>query len=430
VVLTAEFAGRFFGSCGRSLSLQEMEEASCKARCDGLFHTPREVFLLACNTLATKDVDLRGPAVYMQVLLDHGFEQASAERVVAMRYGPLGPTFREALRRIFAGVPRIYGFSSVAPTGQYTGPMLQRYFSTVGDYRRHLDDAADGAPNRALLAAFAGTSLVETRGLEESEPAARDRDLICALYDERLPVARRLEIVRELVARPDLLAFVPSIQVFIDRHPPDRMKGEDARLFAAIAANQEAGERVRALVYQLDVSALQLELGRFAVDMGWLESKRFRKLATESARELLRRPLSNEVVDVMCELPKHELVGDQFGSDELSDGLFRDPEGIRLVSCLAPPDPRVNARIAAALDAEDPALRLWAAHALTRRLPLSDAVLLDVVGHLGDPAPPVAERLRWIFKAQRPLPRDVARALEARDPAFAAEVRSGGRAAR
>ena len=53
VVLTAEFAGRFFGSCGRSLSLQEMEEASCKARCDGLFHEPTEVFLLACNTLAT-----------------------------------------------------------------------------------------------------------------------------------------------------------------------------------------------------------------------------------------------------------------------------------------------------------------------------------------------------------------------------------------
>ena len=164
-VFSAEFAGKFFGRYGRSLSLQEMEEASCQARCDGLFHAPREVFLLACNTLATKDLDLRSPAGYLQVLLDHGFDRASAERVVAMRYGPLGPTFREALRRIFMGVPRVYGFSSVAPTGEHTGPMLERYFSTVGDYRRHLEQVRrDGPPNRALAAAFAGTSLVEDVG--------------------------------------------------------------------------------------------------------------------------------------------------------------------------------------------------------------------------------------------------------------------------
>jgi hypothetical protein len=124
VVFSAEFGGRFFGKSARPLTLQEMEEASCQARCDGLFHAPREVFLLACNTLATKDVDLRGPAVYLQVLLDHGFDLAEAERVVALRYGPLGPTFREALRRVFAGVPRVYGFASVAPKGEYTGPML------------------------------------------------------------------------------------------------------------------------------------------------------------------------------------------------------------------------------------------------------------------------------------------------------------------
>src|SRR5262249_11820099 len=125
-LFSAEFAGRFFGRSGQSLTLQEMEEASCKASCAGLFHKPREVFLLACNTLATKDEDLRSPEIYLQVLIDHGFDRTSAERVVAMRYGPLGPTFREALRRIFMGVPRIYGFSSVAPTGEYTAPMLEK----------------------------------------------------------------------------------------------------------------------------------------------------------------------------------------------------------------------------------------------------------------------------------------------------------------
>lgn len=431
VVLTAEFAGRFFGSCGRSLSLQEMEEASCRARCDGLFHHPREVFLLACNTLATKDADLRGPQVYLQVLLDHGFDRAQAERVVAMRYGPLGPAFREALRRVFAGVPRIYGFSSAAPKGEYTAPMLERYFDTVGDYRRHLDGVTAGGPaNGELRAAFKGTSLVEATGLDASEPGARDRDLICALYDESLPVVRRLEIVRDLVARPDLLAFVPSIQVFVDRNPPEKMKGAERQVFDAIRADDEARERVVALVYQLDVSALQLELGRFAVQMGWLEPERFRTLAIEGARRLLTRPLDSEVVDVVCELPKHVQVGDQFRSSDLPDALFRDPEGIRLVSCLAPPGAEVSVRIAAALESPDPTLRLWAAHALSRRLPLPEPVLLRVVAHLGDPAPDVTTRLRWILIAQRPLPPGVLRALEARDPALARDARAAARAAR
>src|SRR5262249_34038471 len=75
VVFSAEFAGRFFGRSGQSLSLQEMEEASCQARCTGLFHSPREVFLLGCNTLATKDEDQRTPAQYLQVLIDHGFDR-------------------------------------------------------------------------------------------------------------------------------------------------------------------------------------------------------------------------------------------------------------------------------------------------------------------------------------------------------------------
>ncbi|MEW6271505.1 MAG: hypothetical protein AB1689_19660 [Thermodesulfobacteriota bacterium] len=424
VVYSGEFAGRFFGRCGRSLSLQAMEEASCQARCDGLFHTPREVFLLACNTLATKDEDLRTPAIYLQVLLDHGFDQASAERVVAMRYGPLGPTFREALRRIFMGVPRIYGFSSVAPLGRYTGPMLDRYFRTVGDYRRHLEQVSRGGPpNRALAAAFAGTSLVETSGLSRGEPAAADRDLICALYDERQPVARRLEIVRGLVARPDVLSFVPSIQVFIDRHPEEKMSPDERRIFEEVKADRAARDRVVALVHQLDVSALKLELGHFAVHMGWMTQPEFRALAIESVRQLLRRPLTNDVVDVMCEVPKHESVGDEFTLADLPGGLFRDPEGIRFVSCLAPPGDAVSERFEAALDSVDPELRLWAAHALSRRLPLSETVLLRATEHLGDPSPDVRLRLEWIFRAQRPLPRDVQRAVARRLPALAAEMR-------
>jgi len=422
-VISAEFAGRFFGRSGQSLSLQEMEEASCQSRCDGFFHAPREVFLLACNTLATKDPDERTPPQYLQVLLDHGFDRASAERMVALRYGPIGPTFRESLRRVFAGVPRVYGFSSVAPVGAITGPMLDRYFRSVGDYRRHLDRPEDEHANPALASAFSGTSLVETTGLAPTDAAASDRDRICALYDERRPVADRLEIVQDLVNRPDMLEFVPSIQAFVDRHPRERLAGDAQRIFDRIADNRDARARVRTLVRSLDVSALQLEVAHFATLVGWVSHDELHALALDAARDLLRRPFSSEVVDVICEIPRHEPIGQHFKSSDFPPALFWDPEGIRLISCLAPPDPRVTARLAEVLDSPDVGLRLWAAHALTRRTTVSDEVLLDLAAHLGDPSPDVRQRLEWIFRARATLSSDVRDALASANPAFASELR-------
>lgn len=140
-VYSGEFAGEFFGRYGSALSLPALEEAACQPRRQGLFHRAQEVFLLACNTLASKDRDQRTPRQYLQVLLDHGFDRAGAERVVELRYGPWGPSFGEAFLRVFAGVPRIYGFSSVAPNGAEVALRLRRYFHSMGDYGRYLDRA-------------------------------------------------------------------------------------------------------------------------------------------------------------------------------------------------------------------------------------------------------------------------------------------------
>src|SRR5207245_507384 len=129
--------------------------------------------------LATKDEDRRTPPEYLQVLLDHGFDRASAEDVVEMRYGPIGPSFRETLRRTFAGVPRLYGFASVAPKSEYTVPMFASYLRATGDYARHLDQAEGRYDaNGELLRAFHGTALTQAAGLRPSEPAASDRNAI------------------------------------------------------------------------------------------------------------------------------------------------------------------------------------------------------------------------------------------------------------
>ena len=422
MVYSAEFAGHFFGRSGVSLSLQEMEEAACQARCAGLFRRPLEVFLLGCNTLATKDEDQRTPEQYLRVLLDHDFDRATAERVVELRYGPLGPSFRESLRRTFAGVPRIYGFSSVAPRGEYTASMLARYLRGLPDYAAALRQSArDGTPNRALLSAFKHTSLAQTVGLTPTEPGAIDRAHICALYDETRPLAERLRIAYGLLVRPDALRFVPTVEVFLSRHPSENYSPVERSIFAEMLHLYAARDDVLAIVRQLDASALKLELAHFAVLVGWLSQNEFHAMAVAAAHQLLEQRLSTEVVDVMCAITKHESLRADFDADDVSASVYADAQGLRLLSCLAPSDPRVSPPVAAELRSTDPVQREWAAYTLTQLRPTDEAVLGRLVPYLRDPSPAVAERIRWLFRVQDPLPAAVERAIREVDPALLRE---------
>jgi len=423
VVHSAEFAGRFFGAYGASLSLQDMEEASCQPRCAGLFSTPREVFLLACNTLATKDQDSRTPREYLEVLLDHGFDRSAAERAVEMRYGPLGPSFRESLRRAFAGVPRIYGFSSVAPHGEYSAPRLEHYFRATGDYAAWLALAGRSeTPNRELLAAFAGTGLVQVPGLRPSDPGAADRDRICALYDEGRSLPERMRIVQQLMAREDFLSFVPTMEVFFNRHPAQLLQGEAREVFLAIQACEDARRRVLELVRELGVSTSKLELAHLAFHLEWMTADEFRALAVDSAKQLLAQPLTSEAVDITCEISKHEPIGDEIVLDDLPDTTFRVPEGLRMVDCLEPADPRVSERLLAALHDPDETVRLWAAYALSHRMPLGEATMVQLASHLRAEPAELRERLAWMFRMQSPLSDPVRRAVARHDPRLAEQL--------
>jgi hypothetical protein len=420
VIVSGEFGGRFFGDYGFSLGLQELEEASCDPRCAGIFRAPREVFLLACNTLATKDQDERTPREYLRVLTDHGFEQGEAERVVQMRYGPVGPSFRESLRRAFPGVPRLYGFASVAPRGATTSPMLERYFHVVGDYGAHLDRTRRAAErNAALQAAFAHTSLVQTTGLGADEPGAADRETVCRLHDERLDVRERLGTAVAVMARPDFLAFLPTMEAFFAHHPPEQFDDDERAVFATMREAGAARDEVLRLARDLDVSALKLEVAHFARHMDWLAADEFHRMAVDGARALLMRPLTSEIVDVECEIAKQEPVGGAIRSEELPGALFATAEGIRLVDCLQPADQRVSTRLATALEDPDSSTRLWAAYALSRRLPLPERVLMQLTSRLTDDSHEMRDRVRWILANERRLPDTVRGAVVSRDPELA-----------
>jgi len=420
VVVSGEFAGGFFGSNGTSVRVQDLEEASCQPECQGLFHEAREVFLLGCNTLATKAHDQRTPSEYLRVLLDHGFGLASAERVVNLRYGPMGPSFRESLRRVFMGVPRIYGFSSVAPRAEWTAPRLDRYFRAKGNYRRYLEEAGrQDTQNLDFLRAFEGSSAVQMPGLTPQEPGAVGRSMICGLYDESQPVMRGLSTIQQVLAEGDILSYLPAMEVFLDRHPPQQFRGSEKSLFDQIRKERTAGRQVLDLVHNLDLSAEKIQMAHLARRLDWLDAGDFHRLVIDSVKKMLAQPLSWDVVDAMCAITRDEPIGAAFDADDLPQPLFADADWYRLVDCIAPADQRVNQRLVRGLSSSDLSTRLWASYALSRRLPLDDQTLTELTAHLRDESPDVRARLQWIFTTQKGLSPDVRKAVLAGDPELA-----------
>jgi hypothetical protein len=141
LIISGHFGGTFFGKSGNHLSLSELESKSCSKSCTGILQQPKEVYLFGCNTLSGKGNATRSPEQYLHVLLEDGLERNFAERVVEARYGPSGEENANRMKRVFPGVPVIYGFCDKAPLGAEAGPILQRYLSgkSKDDYYNRLE---------------------------------------------------------------------------------------------------------------------------------------------------------------------------------------------------------------------------------------------------------------------------------------------------
>jgi len=140
--------------------VDELERASCSNSCPGLFAKLKEVYLFGCESL-----------------------NPDASKY-ASSYGESG---RDRMRRIFAGVPSIYGFSGAAPVGPVAAKLLNGYFSSGGA------PIGSGQSNSRLLSAFSQSSMVRTSGVSEAESGQRQQ--VCPFYDERLTAARKLGMI-------------------------------------------------------------------------------------------------------------------------------------------------------------------------------------------------------------------------------------------
>jgi hypothetical protein len=202
LLVSGHFGGTFFGKSGLSLSADTLEQQSCSGGCEGILGRPREVFLFGCNTLAGKEKDSRTPEEYLRVLLHDDVPRDEAERVVQARYGALGDSFHDRMRRIFTKIPHIYGFNSVGPSGANVKGFLDNYFKKIPNYANHLlvaetQHAVDlitignkGVQNMnstvqanlVLADALKLTSFTQCPGITEEDPAYDIKKSICALY--------------------------------------------------------------------------------------------------------------------------------------------------------------------------------------------------------------------------------------------------------
>ncbi|NUN04241.1 MAG: hypothetical protein HUU57_00650 [Bdellovibrio sp.] len=127
LLVSGHFGGVFFGEgVGTTLDLKELERLSCENSCPGILSKPKDVFLMGCNTLATKVPDKRSIEEYVEVLIKNGFPRDLAERVAFSRYSEYGMSISQIFSSAFQNVERLHGFASTSPLGKYSGPLMRQ----------------------------------------------------------------------------------------------------------------------------------------------------------------------------------------------------------------------------------------------------------------------------------------------------------------
>ena len=217
LLISGHFAGSFFGNTKLKLSMEDLERNSCDQKCDGILKQPREVFLFGCNTLASKEKDSRSPEEYMQVLLADGFSTAQASQIVSFRYSGFGDSYKQRMTQVFATTPRIYGFSSIGPSGQNAAPKLKKYLqSSIKDYADYDTYVSKSGTktNLQLFTALRYTSIAQTTGAIPLMQSV-DEKPYCYIRSEQTSSVDKLRYIQNLFQTGRAIKILPHIEEFL-----------------------------------------------------------------------------------------------------------------------------------------------------------------------------------------------------------------------
>lgn len=304
LLVSAHFGGAFFGDNATRVPLEELEEVSCMRTCEGILRAKRwsgrRQQFFGCNTLADKDDDHRTPEAYRQVLIQDGFTPAQAQEIAAARYSPIGSSFHDRMARVFQGVPRLYGFSSRAPLGKDIRPRLERYYRTVGNYRRYLERLAKkGQDDYALKGALKKWKFRESKGSTQDDPA-------CVLM-RPAPRLERLRWVRTAIRDPEeRMAYAVFMSRFFLRNERDGVPwtAEEKAVLEQITNDKEARDDIGGLLAHSvpGLESLQIGMLNLGRSVGWWDAEGYSAGVERVLGPIFATNLTLEAKDRVCSM--------------------------------------------------------------------------------------------------------------------------------
>jgi len=331
------------------LRIDELERASCSASCPALFARLKEVYLFGCESL-----------------------NPDASKYASSS----GESGRARMRRIFAGVPVIYGFSASAPRGPAAAALIERHFDAGTSL------FGSGRPSAALLRAFSASGMTATHGVRPAEDGG-ERERVCRFFDERVAPVQQLDFIHATLrgdmgvalasfARIDtllaaLLADAQPAQPFL--HALAELSADDgtrARYLAAARATRDAPRRLRMIA--------------LAQSLGWLSPQQRETELAALVNEILARPtIGFAEVELACAI----------GEERALSPAAIAPRGAgadAVLACLGDADSRTRTLLAlASPDERD----VQMAQAYLRHRPVTDAgelrALAQAITHMTQP---------------------------------------------
>jgi hypothetical protein len=305
LVVSGHFAGTEFYSskfdANESLRVDEMERVQCSASCPGLFSQLKEVYLFGCDTLKPEPVRSATPEI-VRALLRSGRTRAESERTARSLSERYGESSRDLMRRIFGGVPLIYGFSSLAPLGRSAGPLLDEYFESSSA----AEEIGSGQPSARMLRLFGPSSMTIASGLRDSDPNAAYRRESCRFFDDRVTLAQKLELVHRTLRGDGAavrMAFERIETFFASLDEGRRNEKEISHALAALVHDHAARARFLALIRDTEDPALRLRMIALARSVGWLSQAQQRAETVRMIGDLLATDaVGYSEVDLICAL--------------------------------------------------------------------------------------------------------------------------------
>jgi len=273
LLVSGHFAGSEFYSSRpdtrETLKVDEIERVQCSGSC-GLFSKLKEAYLFGCDSLKPEPLKLAS--------------------------GDAEPN-RELMRRLFPGVPLIYGFSSLAPYGRVAGPMLERFFESGG-----AAEVASGVPSERLLRIFGPSSMTIASGA--------GADPMCRYHDERIDPGQKLAWLGA-----ELAGEAPSARMAFERmekflaglREDDRASPGFVAARESLARDATARESYLSLVRATADPALRVRMATLARDIGWLDESAHRMELARTIRDVVAADaIDFGEVDLICALNKDD----------------------------------------------------------------------------------------------------------------------------